>query len=225
MEEGGCLSCKDLKQVVIVGLYSQTIFPLVCDRALRIDSIADLRRDLLQSLRGDVLEIGFGSGLNLACYPAAVEHVTSVDPNPGMSARARQRIAATAIDVQHLQLRGEELPMAAASFENAVCTFTLCSIDDVDRALREIFRVLKPNGRLYLLEHGRSPDPQVRRWQARLTPIQKIVADGCRLNRDIPVITAKAGFRFESLSQFYLPQAPRWLGSIFQGIARKRTDS
>lgn len=131
------------------------------------------------------LEIGFGTGLNLPYYRKHIQKLTTVDANPGMNALAKKRIQASDIAVEHHVLDGENLPFADQSFDSVVSTWTLCSIANVEQALKGIYRVLKPGGKYFFIEHGLSNDPQVQVWQHRLTPIQKVIADGCHFNRDI----------------------------------------
>jgi len=202
-----------------VGFYSRVIFPRLCDVILNQPAIAKLRRELLAHAGGSILEIGFGTGLNLPCYPPAVRGITAVDPNPGMHRLASRRIHQTGIDVDHRQLRSEQLPFEAASFDCVVSTFTLCSIDDVDQALREVRRVLKPGGRFLFLEHGLSPDPGVQRWQRRLNWLEGLLADGCRLDRNVRELVRS--FAPEHVDEFYLERTPRTHGYLYRGIVRR----
>ncbi len=179
------------------------------------------RRALLAAVRGEVLEIGFGTGLNLPHYPAHVKKIVTVDPNAGMHARARKRIESSPIAVEQRVLGGDALPMADGTFDSVVSTWTLCSIDKVARALQEIRRVLKPDGRLYFLEHGLSDDPAIQRWQRRLTPIQRVIGDGCRLDRDVRALLQEAGFTLLELDNFYMEKEPRTHGYMYRGAAGK----
>lgn len=181
----------------------------------------DVRKALLEGVEGDVLEIGFGTGLNLPHYPPAVRKLTAIDKNPGMAAKAGQRISDSGIEVEHLVLNGETLPMADGSYDCVVSGWTLCSIRDVGQALREIHRVLKPAGRFFFAEHGRSPDTNVQKWQNRLNPLQKLVADGCNLNRDIKGLIEGHGFTITKLREFYMDKIPKPHGYMYQGVASK----
>jgi ubiquinone/menaquinone biosynthesis C-methylase UbiE len=202
-----------------VGFYSRVIFPRLCDVILNQPAIAKLRRELLAHAEGRILEIGFGTGLNLPCYPRAVRGITAVDPNPGMHRLASGRIHQTGIDVVHYQLRSEQLPFDAGAFDCVISTFTLCSIDDVDQALREVQRVLKPGGRLLLMEHGLSPDPGVQRWQRRLNWLEGLLADGCRLDRNVRELVR--AFAPVYVDEFYLERTPRTHGYLYRGIVRR----
>ena len=178
-----------------MSFYARHIFPYLLDFTMRQPAFTAARQELLASVTGDVLEIGFGTGLNLAYYPPGVRRLTSIDVNPGVHRLAAGRLRQSPIRVIHTVLNGESLPMADASFDAVVSTWTLCSIARVDQALCEVRRVLKPDGRFYFVEHGLSPDPGVARWQHRLTPVQKVIADGCHLDRDILGLIRAAGFQ------------------------------
>lgn len=204
-----------------MGFYSRRIFPFLLDLTLGRKEIAALRRGLLAGIHGRVLEIGIGSGLNLPCYPPSIKQITAVDVNPGMGRRAAKRMKESGIEVDLKILNGERLPFDDASFEAVVVTFTLCSIPDVSRALKEMRRVLKPGGRLYFLEHGLSPEPGVARWQKRLNPLQKKLGDGCHLDRDIRALIGSAPFEILECRNFYLDKAPRTHGYLSLGVAEK----
>lgn len=202
-----------------MNLYRRVIFPQLLDLALSGERIERYRRQLLAHVQGSVLEIGFGTGLNLSCYPEHIRKITGVDPNPGMGSLARRRIASSPIAVDWQVADAQKLPFPSQSFDSVVSTWTLCSIPNVAKALREIRRVLRAGGKLFFLEHGLSEDPQVQRWQNCLNPIQKVIADGCNLNRDMARLIQGAGFRFEQLERFYMPDQPRFIGYTYQGIA------
>ncbi|MEL7143244.1 MAG: class I SAM-dependent methyltransferase [Cyanobacteria bacterium J06643_4] len=204
-----------------MGLYSQLIFPRLLELTMASDSMTDYRKQLLREVSGDVLEIGFGTGLNLPHYSQAVTSLTTVEPNEGMSAIAQKRIDASPIPVTNKVLSGENLPMADASFDNVVCTWTLCSIPNVEKALSEAYRVLRPGGRFYFIEHGLSNEPGIQTWQNRLTPVQKIVADGCHINRPINELVGAAFDQLE-VKEFYAANLPKVMGYFYQGVARRR---
>ncbi|TAK08744.1 MAG: class I SAM-dependent methyltransferase [Candidatus Manganitrophaceae bacterium] len=204
-----------------MGFYSRAIFPRLVEFVMRGVHFTELRKALLAGARGEVLEIGFGSGLNLPHYPPGVWKLTTIDANPGMSPLAQKRIASSPIKVDHQVLDAERLPFPDGSFDTVVSTWTLCSIADIDQALREIHRVMKPEGRFLFIEHGLSAEPTIRKWQHRLTPLQKKVADGCHLDRDIAAIIARNGFKITELNRFYMKGAPRIAGFTYQGAALK----
>ena len=204
-----------------MGIYSSVIFPRLCDWMMDDPRLAKLRREALAEVGGEVLEIGFGTGLNLPHYPEPIRRITTVDPNPGMNRLARRRIAGSGIEVDQRVLSGEALPLEDESFDSVVSTWTLCSIPDVRRALGEVYRVLKPGGRFVFLEHGLSNDDKVRRWQRRLNPIQRRLADGCRLDLEIEAVVRGQPFRDVKVDHFVLERTPRTHGTMYRGAATK----
>jgi ubiquinone/menaquinone biosynthesis C-methylase UbiE len=212
-----------------MSFYSRVIFPHLLDWSMQGEPLNTYRSQLLQGQipelsidkpQGNVLEIGFGTGLNLPYYTSGVEALTVVDPNPGMNAMAQRRIAQSPLKVDIQQLSGEALPMPDHTFDSVVSTWTLCSIPKVETALQEIYRVLKPGGRFFFIEHGLSPDVKTRQWQNRLTPLQKRLADGCHLNRPMQSLI-EAVFGTIQVKQFYAPNLPKTVGYLYQGIATK----
>jgi ubiquinone/menaquinone biosynthesis C-methylase UbiE len=191
------------------------------DWAMDREVLNRIRHEVLSEATGDVLEIGFGTGVNLPFYPTAVRKLTTADPNPGMTAHARQRIQASPLCVDTKVLSAEALALPAHTFDTVVSTLTLCSIPDAARAVGEVYRVLRPGGRFLFFEHGQSPDPKVRTWQDRFTPISKILGDGCHLNRNIRTSLEAQPFVVKSLKNFYLEGAPRMAGYMYQGVAQK----
>lgn len=179
----------------------------------------EYRRKALEPAQGEVLEIGFGTGLNLACYPATVQRLTIVDPEKMLPGRVAKRIARSTLPVEQACLTAEDLPFDAGRFDTVVSTWTLCSITDVERALREVRRVLKPGGRLLFLEHGRSWDEQVARRQDRWNGFQKVVGCGCNLNRPIDRLIESAGLTIERLDRFAMPKAPKVAAEHYLGVA------
>ena len=188
---------------------------------MRGENFSDIRKALLADVGGEVMEIGFGSGLNLPHYPDAVRRITTVDPNPGVNELAQERIQESRIAVRSELLSGESLPMDAETFDSVVSTWTLCSIPDVSQAIHEIYRVLRPDGRFFFVEHGLSDEPRIARWQHRLTPLQKKIGDGCHLDRNIEDLLQFGGFHFIALEKFYREKVPRVGGYLCKGIAAK----
>ena len=203
-----------------MGIYSQWVFPRLLELSMSSEAMTAYRQQLLHSVSGDILEIGFGTGLNLPHYPETVTSLTTIDPNEGMNAIAQKRIDASPIPVETKPLSGENLSMPEASFDNVVCTWTLCSIPNVEKALSEAYRVLKPGGQFFFIEHGLSSEPDIQAWQNRLTPIQRIVADGCHLNRKIDALV-KAAFDEVEVTEFYGEDLPKVMGYFYRGIATK----
>jgi ubiquinone/menaquinone biosynthesis C-methylase UbiE len=190
------------------------------DWSLRQPIFQHERRVALAPAYGKVLEVGFGTGLNLPYYPAVVTSLTAVDPHPVLPKRVAQRLAATHIPVTRRDISAVRLPFASATFDCVVTTWTLCTIPDVVRALHEMRRVLKCNGRYVFLEHGRSDSARVARWQDLCNPLQRCIAGGCNLNRPIGQLIAQAGFEVTTLERFLMPGLPRLFSKMFRGIAR-----
>ncbi|PAX58439.1 class I SAM-dependent methyltransferase [Brunnivagina elsteri] len=203
-----------------MGFYSQMILPRLLDWSLSDSTLGKYRHELLTNVTGEVLEIGFGSGLNLAFYPPDIYKITTVDKNPGMNAFAKKRIANSNIQVEQLTHSSENLPISDNTFDSVVSTFTLCSIANVEQALQEIYRVLKVGGRFFFLEHGLSDKSNVQVWQHRLTPIQKVVGDGCHLDRNIQELVEKQ-FNAVELQQFTPENMSDIISHLYKGIATK----
>lgn len=180
------------------------------------------RRLALEPLIGHVLEIGFGTGLNLPFYPDRVTRLTVLDSERMLPKRVEKRIASARVPVEQFKLDASgRLPFEDDAFDGVVTTLTLCSIADVESALTEILRVLKPGGEYVFLEHGRSDDPRVAARQDFWNPIQKIIACGCNMNRPIDLLIRGAGLQVDKLERFLLPQTPRVLGEMYRGVATK----
>jgi ubiquinone/menaquinone biosynthesis C-methylase UbiE len=205
--------------IVRMGFYARYVLPRVIDLAMRNKETTRLRADWIPHARGEVLEVGIGSGLNLSFYSPQVEHVYGVDPSLELQRMARKRAAArTRIDFLS-QSAAEPLPLADQSIDTAVITWTLCSIPDAPTALRQVKRVLRASGRVIFIEHGLAPDAGVMAWQDRLTPFWKRIAGGCHLNRKVDQLITEAGFRITELKTCYLP-GPRAMTYTYQGCAR-----
>lgn len=200
--------------------YSRHVFPLLCDLVMNNAVLAQLRRELLRGVAGDILEIGVGTGLNLAHYPGHVRRISTVDPNVGMSRLLKRRIAQSGLVIDHHILSSESLPFPAGRFDCVVSTWTMCSIANLPQALREIGRVLKPGGRLFFLEHGLSPNPAVQRWQRRLNGLEGLLADGCRLDINFRALLSAQPFDGAEIETFQVRQIPPTHGSMYRGIVR-----
>lgn len=199
-------------------LYREHLLPRLIDCACGLPMVSAQREQLVPRARGKVLEIGYGSGLNLPYYrPDQVQDVTAVEPLQAMHRFALRRARQARVPVTLVAGTAEELPLAREAFDTVVVTYTLCSITDVAAALREMFRVLRPDGSLLFCEHGLSPDAQVRRWQHRMTPLWRRFAGGCHLDRPIPDLVVAGGFSIAELDAGYLP-GPRPLTYNFRGV-------
>ena len=201
-----------------MGAYERYVLPRVINLVCGAKSLHPLRRRVCSGLAGDVIEIGFGSGLNVPFYPAAVMAVAAVEPSDVSWKLASDRVAAAAVPVSRSGLDGQSLPFDDGSFDVALSTWTLCTIPDVTAALKEVRRVLRPGGQLHFLEHGLAPDERVRRWQRRLDPLQQRIAGGCHFTRPIADLVTAAGFTITELDVFYEP-GPKVAGADSLGTA------
>ena len=201
-----------------MGLYADQILPRAIDLALRGGEFARPRARVAAGLEGEVLEIGFGSGLNIPHYPAGVKRVWAVDPAAAGRKLAAGRATACAVPIEYVGTDAQVLPAGDASVDNVLSTWTLCTIPDANRALAEIVRVLRPGGALRFVEHGLAPDAIVARLQQRLTPLQRRAFGGCHLDRRIDQLVAAAGLELTRLDTYYM-KGPRALGYTFEGVA------
>jgi SAM-dependent methyltransferase len=203
-----------------MGLYAERVLPRIINRCGGMKSMEPLRRRVCEGLHGRVVEIGFGSGLNVPFYPAAVSGVSAVDP-AGLGWRlAAERVAASGVPVHRAGLDGESLPFADDSYDSALSTWTLCTVPDSVAAVRELRRVLKPGGTLHFLEHGLAPDEGVQRWQHRLEPVQKRLFGGCHLTRRVLDMLTEAGFTIAEVDVFYEKGAPKAFAADSLGVAQ-----
>jgi SAM-dependent methyltransferase len=202
-----------------MGIYGERVLPRIINFVGGMKAIEPVRRRVCEGLAGDVVEIGFGSGLNIPFYPPAVTRVDAVEPADLAWKLADKRVITTSIPVQRSGLDGQSLPFADDSYDAALSTLTLCTIPDVASALGELRRVLKPGGTLHFVEHGLAPDEGVRRWQYRVEPIQKRLLGGCHLTRPIVDLLETAGFTITEVDVFYEKSAPKFEGAYSLGIA------
>jgi len=207
---------------MIKDLYERHLLPRLTNWVCGAENIERQRRKVVPHAQGHVLEIGIGSGLNLPHYAAdRVESVVGVDPTPEMTAHVAEQARQVPFEVSVVNESAERLPFAAERFDSVVVTYTLCTIPDPERALREMHRVLRPGGRLLFVEHGLAPDRDVQRWQHRLNPVWKRLGGGCNLDRDVPRLLRDAGFELGELETMYLPGF-RWLNFNYWGAAQLR---
>jgi ubiquinone/menaquinone biosynthesis C-methylase UbiE len=204
-----------------VGFYREQILPRLVDRACGTGELRRWRAGVTEGLTGQVVEIGFGSGLNVELYPPTVERVLAVEPAAVARRLADTRVRRSPVPVEHIGLDGQVIPLEDDSCDSALSTFTLCTIPDAPRALAELRRVLRPGGRLHFLEHGLSPDPGVATWQRRIEPFQRRLADGCHLTREPEALVRDAGFTIVHVEQRYAkgPKPWSWFSA---GVAAKQ---
>ena len=203
-----------------MGFYDTQVVPRLIDLAMRRGELQPIRARVAASLEGDVLEVGFGSGLNVPHYPPAVTRLRAVDPATVGRKLAAKRVAASHVPVEYFDLDGQALSLGSDSVDHVLATWTLCTIPDAGRALAEIRRVLRPGGSFHFVEHGLSPNSAVAAWQDRLTPIQRRLAGGCHLNRPIDQLVRNSGLELTRLENYYA-QGPRAFGYMFEGVATK----
>lgn len=205
-----------------MAFYRERLLPRLQDKVMSRKVTREARARVASGLGGDVVEIGFGTGLNAPHYPADVTTVAAVEPSALCIRIAQPRIAQTRASVALAGLTGEALDLPTEQFDAALSTWTLCTIPDVDAALAEVRRVLKPGGRLHFVEHGHAPDPEVARWQARIEPPWKRIAGGCHLTRHIGDLIGRAGFHVDALDTYYMKGEAKVFGYTYEGVATKR---
>ena len=193
-----------------MGVYEERVLPRLVEVTCGGQEMERWRRRATEGLHGTVVEIGFGSGLNLPAYPQEVTRVLAVEPSELARERSRRHQGHEALRVDHVGLDGESLPLPDDACDGALATFTLCTIPRPEVALAELRRVLRPGGRFHFLEHGRSPDERVRRWQHRFEPVQRRVAGGCHLTRDGLAMGTEAGFTVEQVQSRYAKGPKPW---------------
>jgi ubiquinone/menaquinone biosynthesis C-methylase UbiE len=204
-----------------VNFYDRHLLPHLINCGCGMKAMTEQRQRIVPRARGRVLEIGVGSGLNLAYYdPRKVDSVVGIDPGEEILALAAPRAASAPFPVELLAESAEQIPLASQSFDSVVVTFSLCTIPHPETALAEMRRLLKPEGLLLFSEHGRAPDANVRRWQDRINPLWGKIAGGCNLNRNISGLIAAAGFRIDEMDAGYLPGVPlKIAGYQYTGVA------
>jgi ubiquinone/menaquinone biosynthesis C-methylase UbiE len=202
-----------------MGVYQSQVLPRVLNAACGTKALHELRERTCAGLSGDVVEIGFGSGLNVPHYPDAVVVVDAVDPADTSWRMASGRLSQSKVPVRRAGLDGQELPFADDAYDAALTTWTLCTVPDARAALLELRRVLKPGGRLHFLEHGMAPDEKVQRFQRRIEPLHKRVFGGCHVTRPIVDLLTDAGFEIAELDVFYEKGAPKYGGATSLGVA------
>jgi SAM-dependent methyltransferase len=202
-----------------MGVYGERVLPRIVNVACNTEAARPQRRRVCEGLAGEVVEIGFGSGSNVPYYPAAVSRVAAVEPADIGWKLAGKRLREATVPVERSGLDGQALPFPDDSFDAALSTWTMCSIPDIDSALRELRRVLKPGGTLHFVEHGLAPDEDVRRWQHRLEPLQKRVFGGCHLTRPTVELLRGAGFEIIEVDRYYEKGSPKSLGANSLGRA------
>jgi ubiquinone/menaquinone biosynthesis C-methylase UbiE len=202
-----------------MGFYQDKILPCVIHLAMRQRNLAAYRGRVVPAAEGRVLEIGIGSGLNLPLYSQKAEHVIGLDPSPKLLSMARRAARSSLGPVEFIEGSAESIPLEDRTIDTVVTTWTLCSIPDAPRSLREMRRVLRPSGRRLFVEHGRAPDASVRWWQDRLNPAWKRLGGGCHLNRAIGTLIEGAGFRFERIETGYM-RSLRPMSFMYEGSAR-----
>ena len=205
-----------------MGFYTDVIIPIFYDTSMDSSKINEGRKSILSKItEEEILEIGLGTGINIKYYPENVKKITGIDVNKGMLKQFNKKKLNGRIKIQSLHQNGESLPFPDNSISGVASTYTLCTIKNITPALNEIYRVLRPGGKYYFLEHGLADNPKTQKWQHRLNPIQKIWAGGCNLNRDIKSLIINAGFKIQELKNYYMERDPKIVGYMYEGIAVK----
>jgi ubiquinone/menaquinone biosynthesis C-methylase UbiE len=204
-----------------MAIWTDQVLPRVFNVCMNSKPLREIRARVCADLAGDVVEIGSGSGLNSPYYPAAVTGVWSVEPSDvarNLAAKHNSKIQAP---VHFAGLDGQHLELPDARFDTALSTWTLCTIPDLDAALRELMRVLKPGGAYHFVEHGRAPDEKVARFQDRWEPLHSRIGGGCKVTREFPAEIERAGFTIKEAAHYYMKAAPKYAGYVCEGWAIK----
>lgn len=202
-----------------MGIYGDQILPRLQDKVMKRKGTSEVRKRVCAGLSGDVVEIGFGTGLNVPYYPTEVRKVLAVEPSRVCMQLAEERIARSNVNVELAGLTGEHLDLPSESVDTVLSTWTLCTIPNLDAALDELRRVMKFGGTFHFVEHGHAPDITTAKWQRRIEPINKKLAGGCHLTRNIPEYLKRAGFQIEHLDTYYFEGEPKPFGFTFEGRA------
>ena len=204
-----------------MGFYDRVILPELINFACGLPQVGQQRKQIIPQAYGRVLEVGFGSGLNLPFYNYEnIELLFALEPSDGMRRKSRSLLEKYPLEYQWLDLEAEQIPLEDNSVDCVVLTYTLCSIPGWQNAFQQMRRVLKPDGILLFSEHGLAPDKAVQKWQHRLNPAWNVMAGGCHLNRDIPRFLRESGFNIQEINEGYLPRAPRVASYNYRGIAK-----
>ena len=202
-----------------MGIYQDQILPRAQNKVMGVKRLREVRSRVCEGLEGAVVEIGFGTGLNSYYYTPKITRLTAIEPSRVCMKIAAPRIAKASCPVEFGGLTGECLNLPSDGFDAALSTWTLCTIPDMDAALAEVSRVLKPGGVFHFVEHGHAPDPSVARWQARIEPAWKHIAGGCHVTRRIDEAIHRAGFDIQKLDTYYLKGEPKAMGYTYEGLA------
>jgi ubiquinone/menaquinone biosynthesis C-methylase UbiE len=204
-----------------MGVYRDKVLPRIQDKVMARQPMAEARARVCAGLRGRVVEVGFGSGLNVPYYPPDVIRVLAVEPSALCMRLAEPRISRSSTPVELAGLDGQSLELPSEEFDAVLSTWTMCTVPDLAAALSEMRRILKPGGALHFIEHGHAPDTKVQRWQRRIEPLNKRIGGGCHLTRRISDDVAQAGFTIDQLDNYYLPGEPKPFGYCYEGHAVK----
>lgn len=204
-----------------MGYYERRIVPRIINVACGSKQMRPLRERVCAGLSGEVVEVGFGSGLNIPYYPDAVNGVAAVEPSDLGWKLAAKRLETSAVPIERAGLDGQSLPFADESFDTALTTWTMCTIPNAVGALQELRRVLKPGGTLHFLEHGLAPDQKVQRWQRRFDPLEKRLAGGCTFTRPVATMLSQAGFTITDIDVFYAKGGPKFAAAMSLGTAMR----
>jgi ubiquinone/menaquinone biosynthesis C-methylase UbiE len=205
-----------------VGFYGEQVLPRIQDKVMDVKRLREARSRVCEGLAGTVVELGFGTGLNARYYPSQVTKVVAIEPSRVCMRIAKPRIARSMTRVESGGLTGERLDLPTGEFDMVLSTWTLCTIPNLEAALGEARRVLRPGGSFHFIEHGHAPDEKVARWQARIEPLWKPVAGGCHLTQPIAEFIEKAGFEIEEIETYYFKGDPKPMGYTYEGRAARR---